>query len=191
MNTFRSSLPLDKVALGFLMAGPAHGYDLHSRIARELGPVWHIGRGHLYNALRDLERAGQVQYTLLPQADRPPRKIYAITPAGQEAFLDWVRRPVPAVRDIRTEFLAKLYFLRALGLEGWGELVEAQRALLSARLAQLDAQYARADPAAFHRLVLDLRRRQARAALEWLEGLTTDDGPPTTDHRPLTADHYR
>jgi PadR family transcriptional regulator AphA len=196
MSTLRSSLPLDKVALGFLMSGPAHGYDLHSRIARELGPVWRIGMGHLYNALRDLERAGQVQSTLLPQADRPPRKIYAMTPAGQEAFLDWVRRPVPAVRDIRTEFLAKLYFLRALGLEGWTELVEAQRALLSARLAQLEAQYARTDPAAFHRLVLDLRRRQARAALEWLEGLTTDDRrqttddrPQTTDHRPLTTDH--
>ncbi len=189
MNTFRSSLPLDKVALGFLMAGPAHGYDLHSRIARELGPVWHIGRGHLYNALRDLERAGQVQYTLLPQADRPPRKVYAITSAGREDFLEWVRRPVPAVRDIRTEFLAKLYFLRAMGLEGWTELVEAQRALLAARLARLEAEYNRTAPAAFHRLVLDLRRRQARAVLEWLEGLTTDDRPPTTDGGRQTTDH--
>ncbi len=168
------SLPLDKVALGFLMSGPAHGYDLHRRAVRELGPIWHIGMGHLYNALRDLEREGQVQSTLVPQADRPPRKVYAITPAGREDFLAWVRRPVPAVRDIRAEFLAKLYFLRALGLEGWTELVEAQRAMLSARIAQLEAQYAQTDPAAFHRLVLDLRRRQTRAALEWLEGLTTD-----------------
>ncbi len=109
----RPSLPLDQIALGFLMAGPAHGYDLHRRIARELGPVWRVGMGHLYNALRDLERAGRVQSTLTPQADRPPRKVYAVTPAGQEAFLDWVHRPVPAVRDLRTEFLAKLYFLRA------------------------------------------------------------------------------
>ncbi len=170
----RSSLPLDQLALGFLMSGPAHGYDLHRRIARELGPVWRVGMGHLYNALRDLERAGRVQSTLIPQADRPPRKIYAITLAGQEAFLEWVRRPVPAVRDLRTEFLAKLYFLRALGLAGWAELVEAQRALLAARLAQLDVQYARTDPAAFHRLVLDLRRRQTRAALEWLKGLTAE-----------------
>ncbi len=168
---FHSSLPLDKVALGFLFFGPAHGYDLHSRIVRELGPVWHIGMGHLYNALRNLEREGRVQSTLIPQADRPPRKVYAITATGQEDFLAWVRRPVPAVRDIRVEFLAKLYFLRALGLEGWTELVGAQQALLAARLAQLEEQYARTDPAAFHHLVLDLRRRQTRAALEWLESL--------------------
>ncbi|MGQ9710024.1 MAG: PadR family transcriptional regulator [Anaerolineae bacterium] len=174
MNFPRHSLSLDKVALGFLMSGPAHGYDLYSRVARELGPVWHLGIGHLYNVLRDLERGGYVHSTLLPQADRPPRKIYAITPAGRERFLDWICRPVSAVRDIRTEFLVKLYFLRALGLEGWTGLVEAQRALLSARLAQLEAQHARTDPAAFHRLVLDLRRRQTRAVLEWLEGLTTD-----------------
>ncbi len=181
-NSLRPSLPLDKIALGFLMSGPAHGYDLHHRVAQELGPIWHIGMGHLYNALRDLEREGRVQSTLVPQADRPPRKVYTITPAGQEDFLAWVRRPVPAVRDIRAEFLAKLYFLRALGLEGWTELVEAQRALLSARLTQLEAQYARTDPAAFYHLVLDLRRRQTRAALEWVESLTTD-------HRPLTIDH--
>ncbi|MBC7227286.1 MAG: PadR family transcriptional regulator [Thermoflexales bacterium] len=171
----RPSLPLDKVALGFLMSGPAHGYDLHGRIVRELGPVWRIGMGHLYNALRDLERTGQVQSTLLSQADRPPRKIYAVTPAGREEFLAWVRCPVPAVRDMRAEFLVKLYFLHTLGLEGWAELIEAQRALLSARLAQLEAQCARADPGAFHRLVLDLRRRQTRAALEWLESLTAED----------------
>lgn len=171
----RSSLPLDKVALGFLMSGPAHGYDLHHRVVRELGPVWRIGMGHLYNALRDLEREGQVQSTLIPQADRPPRKIYAITPAGREAFLAWVRQPVPAVRDIRAEFLAKLYFLRALSLEGWAELVEAQRALLSARLAQLEAQYALTDPEAFYYLVLDLRLRQTRATLEWLEGRTAEN----------------
>lgn len=84
--------------------------------------------------------------------------------------------PSPRVRRAghRTEFLVKLYFLHALGLEGWTGLVEAQRALLSARLAQLEAQHARTDPAAFHRLVLDLRRCQTRAVLEWLEGLTTD-----------------
>ncbi|MCS7178511.1 MAG: PadR family transcriptional regulator [Anaerolineae bacterium] len=172
----RQSLPLDKIALGFLMAGPAHGYDLHRRVAQELSLIWHVGMGHLYNALRDLEQAGQVQSTLLPQADRPPRKIYAITPAGREEFLAWVRRPVPAVRDLRAEFPIKLYFLRALGLEGWAELIEAQRTLLSARLAQLEAQYDRADPTAFHRLVLDLRRRQTRAALEWLERLTAEPG---------------
>lgn len=174
---FHSSLPLDKVALGFLMFGPAHGYDLHGRIVRELGPVWHIGMGHLYNALRDLEREGRVQSTLIPQADRPPRKVYALTATGQEDFLDWVRRPVPAVRDLRAEFPTKLYFLRALGLGGWAELIEAQRTLLLARLAQLEEQYARIHPEAFHRLVLDLRRRQTQAALEWLESLATEDKP--------------
>ncbi len=183
-KTPHSSLPLDKVALGFLMFGPAHGYDLHRRVVRGLGPIWHIGMGHLYNALRNLERKGRVQSTLVPQADRPPRKVYAITAAGQGDFLAWVRRPVPAVRDIRVEFLAKLYFLRALGLEGWTELVGDQRALLSARLAQLEAQYARTDPATFYRLVLDLRLRQTRAALEWLESLSSED-----NHRPQPTDN--
>lgn len=164
-------LPIEMVALGFLVRAPAHGYQLYQQVQDELGFFWHIGMGYLYNALRALEQEGLVASSQVPQADRPSRKVYSITPAGKRAFMKWVRSPVQAVRDLRVEFLAKLYFHLALNLEGTDELLAAQRALLRERLAQMEEARARMEAGDFRAVVLDLRCRQTRAALEWVEGL--------------------
>jgi len=154
-------------ALGFLMRGPFHGYDLHRQIEQELGPVWRIGLSYLYNALKQLEKDGLVTSTTVPQENLPPRKIYAITSAGQRVLQAWLEQPVPAVRDIRVEFLAKLYFC-TLGMADPQALIAAQTAFLQERLAQIERAWAQAE-SDFYRLVLDLRRRQTQAALDWLQ----------------------
>lgn len=165
------TLPVEMAALGFLVKGPLHGYDLHRQIERELGPVWKIGIGHLYNALRELERQGLVTSTVISQGEMPPRKVYSITATGHEAFLGWLHRPVPAVRDIRVEFLAKLYFCLR-GVADPQELLATQTVFLQERLAQIERAWAETAPG-FYRLVLDLRRRQMRAVLEWLQNAQT------------------
>ncbi len=167
----RRRLPIEMVALGFLFRAPDHGYHLYRRVREELGFFWYIGMGHLYNALRALEQEGRVASHQVPQDDRPSRKVYHITSAGRQAFLDWVRAPVRAVRDVRVEFLAKLYFHQILGLGGVEELLRAQESLLRERLAQMDAARSRLAAVDFRAMVLDLRYRQARATLEWLENL--------------------
>ena len=111
-------LSLEQVFLGFLMQGPMHGYGLHERIEKDLSQIWYMGISNIYGTLKRLEQSGQVEFSLAPQEDRPPRKVYQITPAGKQSFLDWVRRPVPAMREMRVEFPTKLYFFRTLGLEG-------------------------------------------------------------------------
>lgn len=151
------------------MQGPLHGYDLHRRAEDELGRVWRIGISNLYSALKRLEQEGHVQSTLTPQENHPPRKVYQITPAGQESFLAWVRQPVPTVRAMRVEFLAKLYFLRALGLEGAEALLAAQEEFCRERLARLERSATQCEPQAFDRLVFDFRRRQIEAIVAWLQ----------------------
>ncbi len=163
----RRRLPIEMAALGFLMRGPFHGYDLHRQMEQELGPVWRIGLSYLYNALKQLEKDGLVTSTTIPQENLPPRKIYAITPSGREVLLAWLGRPVPAVRDIRVEFLAKLYFC-TLGMADPQALIAAQTAFLQERLAQIERAWTQTE-SEFYRLVLDLRRRQTRAALDWLQ----------------------
>ncbi len=69
------------------------------------------------------------------------------------------------------EFLAKLYFHRVLNLEGTDELLLAQKAWLQERLTQIEAARARTSAEDFRAVVLDLRGRQVRAAMEWVEGL--------------------
>jgi len=165
----RRRLPLEQALLGFLMDGLMHGYDLHRRVEDELGRIWYMGISNVYGALKRLERAGQVESTLSPQESRPPRKVYRITPAGRESFLDWIQQPVPTMRDMRVEFPAKLYFFHALGLEGARELIAAQETVCRERIERLERSAAQCGPHDFDRLVFDFRRRQVGAILEWLK----------------------
>ena len=166
MNT---RLLLEQALLGLLMQGPMHGYDLHRRAKEELGRIWHMGISNIYGALKQLEEAGHVESTLSPQDSRPTRKIYRITRAGRKSFRDWARQPVPNMRRLRVEFLAKLYFLHTLGLKGTDKLIADQETICQARIAQLERSAAGHDPQDFDRLVFDFRRRQIEAILNWLE----------------------
>ncbi len=50
------------------------------------------------------------------------RKVYRITPTGEQGFLDWLRQPIITMRKMRVEF-PTLYFFRTLGLEGVDGLI--------------------------------------------------------------------
>jgi DNA-binding PadR family transcriptional regulator len=162
-------LPLEQALLGLLSQGPMHGYDLHRHAKEELGRIWHMGISNIYGALKRLEEAHHVEHTLIPQDNRPPRKIYHVTRAGRKSFRDWVRQPVPNTRRLRVEFLAKLYFLHALDLNGAEDLITAQGAICQERIARFERSAAECDPEDFDRLVFDFRCRQIEAILDWLE----------------------
>ncbi len=165
----RRRLPLEQVLLGFLTQGPMHGYDLHQQIEKGLGEIWYMGISNIYGALKRLEQSGWVESNLIPQEGRPPRKIYHVTPAGEQSFLDWLRRPVPTMREMRVEFPAKLYFLRALDLEGVGDLIAGQEAACRERVERLEQKAVRCSSHDLNRLVFDFRRRQIEAILDWLQ----------------------
>ena len=164
----QNSLSPQPVLLGFLMDGPQHAYGLHQEFERELGRVWHLGRSKLYAQLKQLAQAGQVTAQTEFQANRPPRQVYHLAPAGRETFLEWLHQPTPHLRHVRLEFLARLYFFRRLGLEGLETLVTRQKELLQARIDAFDAA-AEDSEDAFERLVFTFRQGQMTAVICWLD----------------------
>ena len=164
----RGRLSMEQALLGLLMQGPMHGYDLHGRVEEELGWIWYMGISNVYSALKRLEGAGHVAWTLNPQEGRPSRKVYQITPAGRQSFMEWLRSPVPSIRDMRVEFPAKLYFFCTLDLEGVEGLIAAQESVCQERIKRLEGEADRPRSHAFDRLVFDFRRRQIEDILEWL-----------------------
>src|ERR1700722_784362 len=78
--------------LAMLAKEPAHGYQLRARLRQALGPVGEgMNDGQIYVTLTRLEKAGLViaeQEPGLPE--RPDRKVYALTPAGQRRVADWL-----------------------------------------------------------------------------------------------------
>jgi len=164
--TSQSGFPMDQALLGFLMQGSAHGYALHERADDELGRIWYMGMSNVYGTLKALEEAGYVACSLDDES-YPPRKVYSITPEGRQRFLTWVREPVPAMRDIRVEFLAKLYFFHTLKLKDVDALLEAQETACRGRLQELERR-AEDEADAFDRTVNQFRRRRIGATLDWL-----------------------
>jgi DNA-binding PadR family transcriptional regulator len=169
MASGQQRLPLEQVLLGFLNQEPMHGYDLHRRAEDELGRIWRMGIGNIYGALNRLEQAGHVESTLSPQENRPTRKVYRITRSGRGSFRKWLQQPVPNMRRLRVELLAKLYFVHALGLNDAQELIAAQETICRKRIEWLEHSAAQCDPQAFDRLVFDFRCRQIEAILGWLQ----------------------
>jgi DNA-binding PadR family transcriptional regulator len=166
-TTSRAGFPLDKALLGFLMQGSTHGYALHERVQEELGRIWYMGMSNVYAKLKDLEKAAQVECTL-DEESYPPRKVYAITREGRQSFLAWVREPVTSVRDIRVEFLAKLYFFHALQLGGVDAVLEAQEMLCQERLRELEREAGKGNQDEFGYIVSGFRQGRVWSTLEWL-----------------------
>jgi DNA-binding PadR family transcriptional regulator len=168
--SWSSSYPLEQALLGFLMQEPAHGYALHRRAEEELGRIWYMGMSNVYGTLKELEETGQVESSH-EEGSYPPRTVYRITAEGRESFMAWVGEPVAAVRDMRVELLAKLYFFHTLGLQGREALLDAQEAWCRERLGQLEQRTAQDRQDEFEHIVSGFRRHRIAATLDWLQTL--------------------
>ena len=80
-----------------------------------------------------------------------------------------MRQPAPNIRRLRVELLAKLYFLRTLGLRGAEKLIADQRLICQERIEQLDHRTTECQHDDFDRLVFDFRRRQIESIVDWLD----------------------
>jgi DNA-binding PadR family transcriptional regulator len=167
-----ATFPLKQVALGLIVAGPKHGYELYQDFGEAFSPIWRAGQSKFYADLAALQTEGLLDVTTEPQDDRPPRKVYQLTDAGREAFMDWLYEPVTPLRAVRVEFIAKLRFFDLLDLPDADRLIDAQldvcQRTLNEWVRQADEiQEEQGD--AFYELVFDFRRRQARFIIEWLQ----------------------
>jgi PadR family transcriptional regulator AphA len=165
-----ATFSLDKVALGLLVSGPKHGYELYQDFVAAFGPIWKAGRSKFYAILSDLNVETLLSVTIQPQDDRPPRKIYHLTETGRQTFLDWVYEPVRPMRSIRVEFLAKLRFFYLLDLQNPYRLIDAQIAICQAELDRFASQGSenRPDDDPFYDLLSSFRQRQVALIIDWL-----------------------
>jgi DNA-binding PadR family transcriptional regulator len=142
---------VQEIVLALLAKEPSHGYQLRARLKEALGPVGDaMNAGQIYVTLGRLEKAGLVACEREPGLpDRPDRKVYALTPEGQQRVAAWLAEvtwPGPAP----TEFHLKLVAAAASRLADPLALVDAQRRELLRLLA--DTQRAAMDEPGGRRL---------------------------------------
>ncbi len=161
--------------LGFLLAGPSHGYDLHQRFEAELGQVWHLSQSQAYTILKRLENRGDVSTRVIEQEKLPARQLLRITQAGRQRFFEWLESGVGKnSRSIRLEFLTRLYFAQLHRPESIPQIYNAQSAEIESTIARLEGMLEHLPPAqVFNRLSLDLRLQQMRLIQNWLAEIKT------------------
>jgi DNA-binding PadR family transcriptional regulator len=175
-----------EVVLAMLAKEPSYGYQLRARLRDALGPLGDaMNAGQVYVTLTRLEKAGLLAVEQSANgADRSDRKVYALTPAGQQRVAEWIAE-VGWPRPDLAEFHLKLVAAAAAGLadpltivdtqrrELLRQLREAQRAAMAEQAASHAQVRGAADPAASHAqdaaLLLEGIVLRLQADLRWLE----------------------
>ncbi len=161
--------------LGFLIAGPSYGYDLHQRFLDELGQVWHLSQSQAYAILKRLETRGEISARVIEQPKLPARQMLHITATGRRRFDQWLESGCgTTARSIRLEFLTRLYFTRLYKPENTLKIYEKQSSEISATIARLERALADVPPdQTFNQLSLDLRLQQMRLIQNWMAKIRT------------------
>ena len=159
-----------EVVLAMLAKEPSYGYQLRARLRDALGPLGDaMNAGQVYVTLTRLEKAGLLAVVgSADGADRSDRKVYTLTPKGQQRVAEWIAE-VSWPRPDLAELHLKLIAATAAGLADPLTIVDTQRRELLRRLR--DAQRAamaepdRSDAA----LLLEGIVLRLEADLRWLE----------------------
>lgn len=91
-------MSLRNALLALLRVGPLSGYDLQKQFSVSVGHVWHAPDSQIYPELRKMEQAGLVVAEEQARGERGTRRVYSITPAGEQSFRDWFASPPDYLR---------------------------------------------------------------------------------------------
>ena len=97
----------------------------------------------------------------------PDRKVYAITELGEKVFKAWITDPVLHGREMRQEFLAKLYFTIHTDSNSGLMLIDLQRKECQKWVASIKLEQEK-NSSIYQELILQYRIMQIDAMIEWL-----------------------
>lgn len=164
---------LTTVSLAVLAEGPLHAYMMKKRIDMSLGKMLTVSEGSLYPLLRSLEKRGAIAgHVESAEHGRPDRVVYEITEVGLQELASRLVEPLQSGHLGQMDFYVRIACVdhmtptsrAALLVDRKEQLLREVEALLAARDAV----------ASFpgHLELADLRERQLRTELAWLDDLT-------------------
>ncbi|HXG37100.1 MAG TPA: helix-turn-helix transcriptional regulator [Dehalococcoidia bacterium] len=156
--------------LGLLSLKPAHGYDLLRMLHGDTGAgrIVPLKPATLYAILHDLQARGLIKGQLLSDS-YPPRTLFSPTELGQEVFRKWLAEPVRRIREVRSDFLLKIYFAALLAPEEGLRLLDRQIQVIESYVQNLSAELPLYAPDSFDYLVVESKLTAAQNTQVWLE----------------------
>jgi PadR family transcriptional regulator, regulatory protein AphA len=103
-------MELDLALLGLIrLHQGVTGYELNRIIRESTGYLMSASLSHIYPALKRLHDRGLVSYIDTPLKNRPSKKVYMITAAGDTELQAWLEVPVESSLDFKP-FCLKMAF---------------------------------------------------------------------------------
>ena len=176
-------MDVQSILLGLLMWKSMTGYEMNKVFSISFSFFSGLSYGSIYPALKKMERQGLITMELEIQDGAPNKKVYTITEAGRQAFLEALKAP-PAPERYKDVFLMRLFFFdylspeerMAIAGEYLGSIEAMQQRLESAR-PEIEAHADRFQYLCFQfglRFFEDLRKNIAET-IQALERLGSKD----------------
>jgi len=153
--------------LGLLTDGPDYGYRLQQHFSGDkgLGLVCPVEPAALYAVLKSLSGL-ELIHGEWDRTQYPPKAVYAISSEGSLKFERWLISPVGRIREVRSEFLVKLYFAMKRDIAFARELLEAQKAVCDQYPQAVELEGA--GRGSFEGIVVASKLTAARITADWL-----------------------
>lgn len=152
--------------LGLLRRQEMHGYLLFEYIGRVLSTCTDLKKPGAYYLLGRMARDGWIEEHLEQAGNRPPRKVYRLTPIGEAVFQQQARAALAGYSPPESSFDAGLAFADALPPDEAYSLLQQRRTAIAAALESVQA--APMHPGSLGRLI-ERQVKLLNADLDWTD----------------------
>jgi DNA-binding PadR family transcriptional regulator len=159
------------VVLGLVSIRPMTGYDLVSYAERSIGNFFPLTRSHIYRELDRLGRLGLLDATEVAQETAPTKRVYEITPAGNDELRHWLEEEAVTEERARNLFLVRIFFGHRTSPARMQALLDEYEAGARARrdrLAAVAERLADRPGSVFRRSTARYGVHQEQAKLAWV-----------------------
>ncbi len=165
--------------LGLLRGHEMHGYQLNEFIDSHLGASVHLKKPTAYRLLNNMAEDGWVTYREEREGNRPPRRVYAITPQGEAAFQQLLRESLSDYKPVDFPGNIGLLFLDALPVEEALSLLQKRRAIVESMLQMVHTHEVHHQS---YQLLLLHQTRHLSTELEWVDEVIARLKSGSQDH---------
>jgi DNA-binding PadR family transcriptional regulator len=157
--------------------GPLHGYQIKKVISEEIADFANIKLPTVYYHVQRMEADGLLSASREKDSNRPERRVYSITAAGNQAFDEGLAGLLELEYAPTFDSDALLYFGDSFELSDIRDALDAHASFMLAALAALDAhasaalEHVPADKRTWASAIFDHHRKHYQVEASWARGL--------------------
>lgn len=153
--------------LGVLRMGHLHGYGINEFIQRDMAFCTDLKKPTAYHLLQKMAEAGWIQENEVQDGNRPPRRVYQITPEGEAAFQRLLRENLANHFNAYFDGDIGLAFVDVLPADEALSLLHERQDGLKAELTMLEN--VRGHTSGGLQFILEHQKRYLAFEINWLD----------------------